>query len=1490
MLTPHTYLLNAATTFTDTLFLNAEGNSNAVFVFKIKGALSTSTYSKVVLKNGALAKNVFWMVDGAVSINDYSIFKGTIICNNGAINLMTGVNMEGRALSTTGALNTSAIDISMPPGCGGSSSPLLILNITDQTVCAGNSVSFTVTATGTNPTYQWRKGATNLVDGGNISGSTTNTLTINPASINDTANNYNVVINGTFSPSATSTNATLTVNTAPKITIQPLNKSVCDAGTVSFTVVATGTNLTYQWRKGTQDLINGGNISGATTSVLKINPADISDASSNYNVIVTGICAPSDTSTNTILVVNTAPQIITEPISQAVCKGNSVSFSVNATGMNLTYQWRKGNVNIISSANISDATSDTLTINPVNFSDTASNYNVIISGTCFPNDTSINVSLKLNSTTILTQPTNQHVCVGGTANFAITSSGLALTYQWRKGNLNLVNGTHFSGATSPILTINSVSLTDTASNYNVLVYGACAPNDTSINVSLLINPATTIILNPANTIVCAGTSATFSVITTGTNLTYQWRKGNTDLNNGGNISGATTASLTINPATSLDSALDYNVVVTGLCQPNTTSANASLTVNPINSIISQPVFQTACVGSSINFFVTATGNALTYQWRKGNVNLVNGAHYSGATTSMLTISAISILDASSNYNVIVYGACAPNDTSINVSLLVNPATTITLNPANTLVCAGNSAAFSVTTTGASLTYQWRKGNTDLNNGGNISGATTATLTINPATSLDAASDYNVVVNGYCIPNATSTNATLVVNTVNSITTQPISQSACIGSSIIFSVTSTGTGLSYQWRKGTVNLINGGSVLGATSSVLIINPITLQDTASDYNVVVSGNCSVSETSINVSLLVNSAPAIILNPRDTVVCEGNLVNFSITAKGSNLQYQWRKGLTNITNGGSISGATTATLTINPATTSDVASDYNVVITGTCSPNVTSVNAKLVVNPKTYITNEPLNQTICSGNAASFTVAATGANLSYQWRKGLVNIVNTGNITGANTATLSFNAATILDTASNYNVVVSGTCTPNETSINVILSINPLTIITLEPTNQSICEGTSVSFIVTATGNGLTYQWRKGNTILNDGGNISGATTPTLTINPANISDAGSNYNLVINGACLPITTSNSASLAVYASVNITTQPINQTVCVGSSTSFYIAATGTNVTYQWRKGTQILSNGGNISGATSSVLTINPVSSTDASTDYNVVISGTCSTETSIHVSLFINETTTISSQPIPITICEGNSATFTVTASGSNNTYQWRKGTQNIINNGITTGANTNSLIISPATGLDSATNYNVIISGVCLPSVTSIDVALTVNPTPSAKANCNSPVCMDGSVFLYAQSFANATYQWTGTNGYSSRMQNPIFTSLAVEQSGTYSLIVSTPTCTSDTSSVILKIYNCVGLNIPEGFSPNGDGINDKFVIRGIDNFPNNSILIFNRWGDKIYEASPYINEWDGKPSMGIRDNGNLLPSATYFYLLNLGDNSEIIKGTIYLNK
>ncbi len=117
VLTPHTYLLNGPTVMTNKVTLNAQGNPDAIFVFKVSSAFSTSSYAEIELINGAQAKNVFWKIDGLTLINSDSNFKGTIVANNGPVHLRTGVVLEGRALTLVGAVGISDVTATVATDC-----------------------------------------------------------------------------------------------------------------------------------------------------------------------------------------------------------------------------------------------------------------------------------------------------------------------------------------------------------------------------------------------------------------------------------------------------------------------------------------------------------------------------------------------------------------------------------------------------------------------------------------------------------------------------------------------------------------------------------------------------------------------------------------------------------------------------------------------------------------------------------------------------------------------------------------------------------------------------------------------------------------------------------------------------------------------------------------------------------------------------------------------------------------------------------------------------------------------------------------------------------------------------------------------------------------------------------------------------------------------------------------------------------------------------
>jgi hypothetical protein len=163
-------------------------------------------------------------------------------------------------------------------------------------------------------------------------------------------------------------------------------------------------------------------------------------------------------------------------------------------------------------------------------------------------------------------------------------------------------------------------------------------------------------------------------------------------------------------------------------------------------------------------------------------------------------------------------------------------------------------------------------------------------------------------------------------------------------------------------------------------------------------------------------------------------------------------------------------------------------------------------------------------------------------------------------------------------------------------------------------------------------------------------------------------------------------------------ITVQPVAQTSCSGTATTFSVTATGNNLNYQWRKGTVA------IGGATSSTYVINLTAVGDAGS-YDVVITNTCGNATSASVALTVNASPVITGQPVAVTVCQGNTANFSVTATGATG-YQWRKGAGNI-------GGATSSSYSIPAAAAADAGSYSVVVSNATC-SVTSNSVALVVS--------------------------------------------------------------------------------------------------------------------------------------------------------------------------------
>jgi hypothetical protein len=224
------------------------------------------------------------------------------------------VNVGGATAATyniaaANAGNAGSYDCVITNACGNATSTAALLTVntaasvasnpSPQTVCSGSPASFSVTASGTAPfTYQWRQNTVN------IGGATAATYNIASPVVGD-AGTYDCVITNACG-NATSTAALLTVQDSPSIGTQPTPVNQPAGTSASFTVAASGTApITYQWRKDTNNLIDAGPISGATTANLTINPIAFADAG-NYDCVVTNPCGTT-TSNAAALTVNHCP-------------------------------------------------------------------------------------------------------------------------------------------------------------------------------------------------------------------------------------------------------------------------------------------------------------------------------------------------------------------------------------------------------------------------------------------------------------------------------------------------------------------------------------------------------------------------------------------------------------------------------------------------------------------------------------------------------------------------------------------------------------------------------------------------------------------------------------------------------------------------------------------------------------------------------------------------------------------------------------------------------------------------------------------------------------------------------------------------------------------------------------------------------------------------------------------------------------------------------
>lgn len=613
--------------------------------------------------------------------------------------------------------------------------------------------------------------------------------------------------------------------------------------------------------------------------------------------------------------------------------------------------------------------------------------------------------------------------------------------------------------------------------------------------------------------------------------------------------------------------------------------------------------------------------------------------------------------------------------------------------------------------------------------------------------------------------------------------------------------------------------------GATSYEWQHNGATTQSvtvtpsTTETYYCEVTGLCDYKQT-LDVEVTVNPLPNIqITNGVSVNICSGNSVALNATGGSS---YSW----SNSQAGASIS--------VSPT----VATNYTV--TGTDANGCVNTDViNVVVNSNPVLTANPTSSDADCGSSNGSLIGAIVSgtpSLSYNWTNGTTTVGNSQNLTGVPAGTYYL------------NVTDGNTCSSAFGPFGIINPGAPAAP-TIVVSDNSPCLGSSTQLVASSVA-GATFSW--------SGPNSFASTSSTVNLNNITQLQAGIYCVAATVAGCTGPASCETITIPTNPNVDISAFANDSTIC--ETLNFQLTASGASL-YSW--------TGPN--GFASSLGTVNLTNVSMPYGGYYVVV-GTdgngCSASDSMLITILSNPTIGLATDISSQTYCNGGLAT--ITASGAS-TYSWSGPNGYSASSGVITLLNlsANSQGYYVATGSDAEG------------CSTSDSIYLTVVSDVPAQSPSDTTICPGELIILYGS--GGQSFTWNGPSGYTSEEQNPTVTNNATfENAGLYTLtVVDANGCLGYDSTYIEVTGSGDCLFIPNLITPDKDNLNDSWVIPGIEAYADVEVEIYNRWGNLVYSASPYKNDWDGTVNSGASLGGNdgRVPTGTYFYIirLNFGD-------------
>jgi gliding motility-associated-like protein len=1359
-----------------------------------------------------------------------------------------------------GCINTETITISVGPALS------LTTSASSNTICAGSSA----TLTGSGATsYTWNPGAI-ISSTTVVSPSVTTTYTVDADNGTGCIASETITINVNAIPSisitATSTllcssgSVTMTASGATSYTWMPLaalTASVTDSPTITTTYTVTGADAigcsssqTITISVGTTPTVSASSPSTTICAGLSATLTGAGATSYTWNpgalTGTTTVVTPSVTTTytvdgdngtgcvgsNTITInVNSAPSLSVSATSTLLCSAGSITLTASG---GTTYTWSP-----VTATTASVVDSPTITTTYTVSSDNGTG--------CVASETiTINVGTS-PSITITASPIGT-ICVGTTA--TLTANGAA-SYTWNP-----------TGATTnSIMDAPTITTTYTITGDNG--FGCTSTNTFVLDVA----PGTSItaVANP----IAACANSTFTLSGSGA-TTYTWMPMN--------ISGT---SVTVTPSISTT----YTVLGDNGACIATTTVIANVTPGPAN-VTATVSGDITCLTSTVNLFGNTTSSPVVYLWTgpssyTSNIQNPTGIALDGTYTLTVTdgltscstqttvtvlsnttipnltalasgslgcVSTVTLTAASTSTNTLTYlwngplsftasvqspttnavgdytvnasdaiTGCSTTATITVGSSTVTPSFTATIS--GSLTCIGNVTLTATPTSTDPVTYSW-------------TGPTSFTSSIqSPTTSI--AGDYTISVTDMGSGCSSTSTITVGTNTVGPNLTAITSGSLGCATSVTLTASTAGTNtLTYLW-SGPSSFTS--TVQSPTATV-----------AGDYTVTVNDALTGCNSTATITVGTNTTiPSVGIGvPTPVLGCNTTVTLSVITAITPTMSFAW-------------SGPLSFTSTAQTPTTS-VAGDYTVTVTDPTNGCSNTIIIPVTTNTIVPVISATVIPTTCSGtvanNDATIMISGYGATDTYDMSQA---------------ATYTGTSTYVTGSAIPFGGTLTNTLTNPATSIPYTIRVFSLNgcfadvTLTLTPTT---CTSSTIGNVL-----GMTKAVSTPTLINNNAYNV---TYTLVAVNASTVDLTGFIIGESLDNAfplpttysviSQPVITSLNSSLTINPGFNGTsdlqiTNPLTSTLTAGkkdtivfivqinpngffgpfinSVTGFGVeTGTGTfqadssNIGFAWDPD----GDGDPTNNNTPTPISLSP------NTQIGVAKSGTVSeilADKTLDVTYVItvknlgNDTlksvqafdTLLIPTPATFTIKSGPTSTGSLTANGSYN------GTSDI------------ALLVASASTLAPGESQT---------------ITFVLNITPNEVRSITN-IAIGNGVGSTGGTVRDSSN--TGTEA------DPNGNGVATEPGENIPTVVALPD---------------VNLFIPEVFTPDGDGKNDFFVIKGIEGRTVN-LTVFNRWGNKVYQNDAYDNTWSGTPNVsGLIIGNSKLPQGTYYYVIDFEDGAD----------